>query len=201
VKHFLTILLVLNGLLLPCGCLPALPFINAFNAIQLAFITDIHITNATPHSIKVTPIGTAGVLGDRWPLPVFKSAFPAFESKQVGDFHIPSGSTLEILYDWDDINFSEIVVKDHLGQLSQIVTDPTPTQSQYHPPQINTFTIDASSPLQPVPANVLAAYQQAQQPTPIWSRLWYFFIPWITFPLLLWFRLKKVETIESPTVE
>ncbi|MEZ6191648.1 MAG: hypothetical protein R3C45_10205 [Phycisphaerales bacterium] len=134
-KHFLTALIVLNVLLLPCGCVFLLSGLyNPHNPFQLAFITDIHITNNTGNPIKITPIGTLGPAGRRGPLPIYRSASPAYRSEQQGGFPIPAnGGTIEVFYNWDDINFSEIVIEDHAEQLAQLVVDPNPTQNQYHP--------------------------------------------------------------------
>ncbi len=194
-KHFLTILLIVNGLLLPCGCLSGLTLVGfAFDmSIKLGFITDIHITNDTQQPIKITPIGTVGSQGDRSPLHDIHRKQPTYDSQTRGSFEILPGDSIELFYDWDDINFSEIVIEDQAGSLSQLVVDPTPTQEQYHPPTPNTFTIDNQSPLVPVSLNVLAAYHEAQHPPHLVWYVYVLFLPWITFAILLWMRLRVVK--------
>lgn len=200
-KRLLTTLLILNGLLLPCGGLAGLVIFARLSQVQLGFITDFHITNATQHSIKTTPIGTVGSQGARYPLHQIHRKQPTFDDKTRGGFEVLPNATVELFYDWDDINFSEIVIEDHTGQLSQLVVDPAPTRNQYHPPATNTFTITDASPLVSVPPDVMTAYHEAQKPYHLPIRFYLFFLPWITFPFLLWLRFKKVGTIESPTVE
>ena len=190
-KHFLTTLIVFNALLLPCGCLPILGLLSPFNPFQTAFITDIHITNNTNHPIQITPIGTMGAAGRRGPLPVYRSANPAYRSEKRGGFPVPAnGGTIEVLYNWDDINLSEIVIEYHTGQLTQLVVDPNPTQNQYHPPAVNTFTIDDQTVLTPVPSNIAAAYRAAQSTSNRWWMASLLYLPWITLPLLVWARFK-----------
>ena len=153
-------------------------------------MTDIQITNSTQHTISVTPIGTVGVKGYRDPLHQVHRKPPEFDYKEQGGYEVLPDSTVELWYDWDDINFSEIVVEDHLGNLSQFVVDPNPTQNQYHPPSTNTFTITDTSPLVPVTPDVMAAFTRAQKPNLIPLELYGWLLPWLTFPLLLWARLR-----------
>ncbi|MEM6333783.1 MAG: hypothetical protein AAF823_10645 [Planctomycetota bacterium] len=192
-RRAVLVLLIFNGLLLPCGLIPVLAPLNAHNPIQIAFITTISITNATDDDLWVTPIGAVGPQGRRVPLPIFTQQSPAYVSRARGDFPVAPGNTIDILYDWDDVNLAEIVVANAAGGLRQIVADPHPEINQYRQPQPNTFTIADFDALDPVPPNTLAAYHDAQQPFSLVGRLLPFAAPWLTFiPLLLtYLRLRR----------
>src|SRR5688572_1111628 len=122
-RRLLLVLLIANALLLPLGCIPALFLVNRYNPMQIGFITDIHITNALGEAITVTPVGAVGREGHRAGLPIFRSRSPAIASDVHGGFVIQPGQTIEVLYDWDDINLSELVIEFADGTARQLVVD------------------------------------------------------------------------------
>jgi hypothetical protein len=184
-RGLLLTLLILNGLLLPLGCVPVLFVVNMVNPMQTAFVTDIHVTNRLSEPITVTPVGTIGPEGRRAPLPIYVSRFPAIPSGDSGGFVVGPGQTREILYDWDDINLSEIVVRPPDGTSRQLVVDPEPTKNQYRQPTTKQFVIDDLSTLVPVPESVAAATARAQQSNGLWLKVMPLLIPWFTFCWLL----------------
>lgn len=181
-RRFLLALLIL---LLPLGCVPVLFAVNMVNPMATAFVTDIHVTNRSLEPITVTPVGTLGPEGHRAPLPVYISRFPALPSGQSGGFVVEPGQTRAILYDWDDINLSEIVLDLADGTSRQLLVDPEPTENQYRQPTTNRFVIDDVSLLAVVPANVAAAAARARQPTHLWRIVLPMLLPWLTFYFLL----------------
>ena len=187
-KQVLPVLILLNGLLLPCGCLPISMWLNPSLTTALEFTADLHITNATGEVRWVTPIGAVGKQGTRSPLFHVREA-PHEWSSQLGGFEVLPGATLTLLYDWDDINLAEIVIENAENALGQLVADPQPTQGQYRPPTPNTFVISDFAALTPVSPNTLQAFLEAKEPPSIFPRAWLLLWPWVTFPLLLlaWF--------------
>ncbi len=183
-KYFLPLLLVVNGLLLPLGCLPFIALTNPYNPIQIAFITDIHFTNATDESLKVTPVGAVGPHGDRFPLPVYRQRSSAYVSSQRGGFLVGPGATIEILYGWDDVNLAEIVVENMAGDVRQVVADPNPTVNQYRIPSPNAFTLTDFHSLSPVSPPTLSAFREAHSTFSVWPGLLPFLFPWFTFTVL-----------------
>jgi hypothetical protein len=184
-RKILLTLLILNALLLPLGCVAILAVVNTINPLVAAFVTDIHVTNQSGQPITVTPIGTMGAEGHRYPLPVYISRFPAIAASRCGGFAVEPGATRVILYDWDDTNLSEIVVDFADGTSRQWVVDPEPTKNQYRPPATNRFVIDAAAELEVVPANVAAAAAQARQPSRQWLVVFLLLLPCLTFYYLL----------------
>lgn len=188
-RTLLRTLLILNILLLPIGCIPVLFVVNMVNPMATAFITDIHITNQSPEPITITPIGTIGPEGRRAPLPIYTSRLPAIPAGRRGGFQVEPGQTLPILYDWDDINLSEIVIERADGTQQQLLIDPEPTKNQYHPPTTNRFTINDLAQLDAAPPHVTAAAAQAQQPKRPWPLALLLLLPWLTFyPLFKAYR-------------
>jgi hypothetical protein len=150
-----------------------------------AFIIDITIVNETDQRIVVTPVGTIGEKGRRSPLPVFRREFPPIQSTQRGGFGIEPGDSTTIFYDWDDINFSEIVVRNEQEDVRQLVVDPNPTTRQYHSPEKKEFVIDDFKALAPVPVPVLDAADIAQTPTiRPWILVGVIVVPWLVLAVL-----------------
>jgi hypothetical protein len=164
---------------------------NAFNPMQLAFVTDIHITNATEETIRVTPVGAYDEEGHRAPLQFFGQRRPAYESSQRGGFVVGPGETIELLYDWDDINLSEIVVERADGRVGQFVADAEPTMRQFHQPDPNHFTIRDLTALEPVGPEVLEAFREAQHAQKFRPGSLVWLTPWVTFGVLWWWWRRR----------
>ena len=152
------ILLVLNALLLPLAALAAIIVFNMLNPMQATFITGFTIENRTSHSLLVTPVGTVGQKGHRSLLPVYLCTFPAIPVIQRRDFPVAAGGSIDILYDWDDINLSEILVVDEAGGRYEMVVDPMPTKHQYHPPKNDRLVIQDLKGLGMTSSSVIEAY-------------------------------------------
>jgi len=145
-------------------CLAGLSFVLfAGMAFRVAFLTSITIENAMDQSVEVTPVGTIGPKGTRSPLPVCQGRVNPLPAAKRGGFRLQPGEMAEITYDFDDINFSEIVVENAAGVIGQFVVDLTPTARQYHPPATKHFLIQQDK-LVPVPRRVASAAVAAQQP-------------------------------------
>ena len=159
----LLILIVLTCLFLPQSCGSVLLLVNSVNPMQLVFITSFTVQNASGQPIDITPVGTRGSEGKKSLLPIFTTASPAFPAIKTRHFHIENGDSIAIRYDWDDVNFSEIVVRTSENHYHQLVVDPTPTDNQYHPPTSDHFVIPPISQLQPIDSPVLAAVQTSSK--------------------------------------
>lgn len=148
----------------------------------MAFITSFTIHNKTDTSIYVTPVGTFGAEGRKAPLPVMQYKFLPLHAFQAGHFRLAPGDSITVSYDMDDINFSEIVVEDNHGSLYQLVTDPKPTENQYHGPLQRDYVIDDLSKLDPVKTDTQAAARSALGR---WKLALYMYIllfgPWLIY--------------------
>jgi hypothetical protein len=137
---------------------------GSMNPLALAFVTDIRIENRLDEPIWVTPIGTVGKKGTRRPLPVCRRRIPYEPSRQRGNFRVDPGERCAIYYDWDDINFSEVVVRTEAGRLFQLIANPDPTGRQYVQAPRSEFIIDDLAGLEPMRDGLRAAYENAQEP-------------------------------------
>lgn len=196
-RGFLLTLLILNGILLPLGCVPTLFVFNMINPVAMAFVTEIHITNGLSEAISITPVGTTGPEGRRVPLPVYVSRVPAIPSERFGAFVVEPGQTRKLLYDWDDINVSEIVVTLADGSSRQMVVDTESTKDQYRLPTTNRFIIQDMSHLSDVPEGVAAAVTRGQQPTRLWLKVLPLLLPWFTFYYLLKAYRRRVPSMAA----
>ena len=115
------------------------PFL-ALSALMLAgmifgaaFVAPLTVENHTGQALLITPVGTIGD-GYKAALPTLMFAMPALPALRAGRYRLGPGESVTILYDMDDIHFSEIVIEDNRGRILQFVADPEPTKNQYHGP-------------------------------------------------------------------
>lgn len=113
------------------------------------FLTSFRITNDSGEAVFVTPIGAVGEQGDRFMLPLSVSEFPYLMKVKTGNFRIPPGESRSFTYDWDDIQFSEIVVRSSGDAYKILPTGLHPTEGQYRRPQERSFVIPALANLAP----------------------------------------------------
>ncbi len=99
-----------------------LSVLNAFNPMQLTFVTTFAVRNDSGQSIELWPLGTAGGTEPHI-LPLFATVFPAIPHFGSGRFDLASGGTVEIHYDWDDINFTELLVRTGGGGYRSLAID------------------------------------------------------------------------------
>lgn len=153
----------------------------------MIFISEFSIENRTNELIMVTPVGTVGREGSRQPLPILLKVLLPIRAAKRGGFEIYPGETVTLLYDMDDINFSEIVVQNSEGNQRQIVVNPNPTKRQYHAPKQKHYVIDDFQKLVEVPVTVrdaaIAAKVPRNYPYIIFSIL---LLPWFVFGILVW---------------
>ena len=131
--------------------------VSLVNPMGLAFLTSFTITNDSGEPVFVTPIGAVGKQGDRYMLPLSMLPFPYLMRLKTGDFMIPPGESRSFTYDWDDIQFSEIVVRNSGGAYGILPTGLHPTEKQYRRPQEKHFVIPVFSKLAPASDSHLQA--------------------------------------------
>ena len=134
----------------------------------LAFLTHCSITNRTTQTLTMTPVGTVGRDGHRCLLPLYRTSFPFFIKSKRGAFVIQPGEMFHFCYDMDDINFSEIVVRNENGEVAQIVVNANPTTHQYVVPENTAFIVNEFEALSPVPAKVRTAAGYGQEIGYMW---------------------------------
>jgi len=155
-RGLLMVGIAITGLLTPLSLLPAAFLVNAINPMQLAFVTPFEVTNDSGRTLDVIPVGTFNS-GLKSVLPTFAWGLPAIPRLSRAPYRISPGDAQKILFDWDDINFSELVVRDESGEYRQLVTEPSPPMQGYRPPGERHFTIPDFAQLDPIDPLVLAA--------------------------------------------
>lgn len=193
------VLRLLICILIPLSCFSFLVLLNTVNPMQIVFLTNIIVENKTGETIHITPIGTAGKEGEKAILPQFTASIPAIPAFKVRNFRLLDGEKIFITYDWDDINFSEIVIRGKSDEYFQLVTDPEPNENQYHPPKIKYYVIKKFNELEPIEQDVLAAIQNISGH----RRILAIFIigcvsPILLISLLVFYRKQKIK---SPPVK
>jgi len=164
---------------------------NTVNPMQAAFISEFKIENRTRVPIRVTPVGTRND-GSKHVLPQFSRIFPAIPASDSRDLQIDAGKIRSIYYDWDDINFSEIAIRDAVGTLRTLVVDPAPPTTSYYANKHNLYSIENLSALPMATFAVVAAVA----PRPSSFSLWPFAIIGLMAPLVfrwLWRRLRALQ--------
>lgn len=155
--------LLLGGLL--TSCLLALLLIAMVswmtypNPMLLAFLFRFDVVNESGETVWITPIGAIDREGERRVLAQYTEGGEAIPAGQERNQKVQPGETLRIVYDWDDINFSEILVRDAAGNGRVLVVDATPTVDQFHSPESNRFVIPQLDSLAPAPADVAEAVE------------------------------------------
>jgi hypothetical protein len=135
------ILRIVGFVLLPLFVITCLLVINTVNPMRLAFVASFDIVNATAEEILVAPIGAVGSDGQRYPLPLASARCFGVIPQSDLEFAVPPGATLALAYDWDDIQFSEILCRTRDGAHRALPAGLHPTQGQYRRPREKRFEI------------------------------------------------------------
>ena len=169
----------------------------AGSSFGAAFLTSFTVQNGLDETIYVTPVGTVGPTGSRFPLPVCRNFVIPIPSSTRGGYKLQPNETITITYDMDDINFSEIVVENDSGIVGQLIANPNPLVAQYTAPSLNHFRVQTDS-LVPVPTIVANAAALARQPTSR-PRLMFLIIvvPLPTVLVLSWLKTKFLSILSA----
>jgi hypothetical protein len=98
--------------------------VNAFNPMQLVFLTSFTMYNESGADLWVTPVGMWEGSGSYGPLPRYRDAYPpAWRLRERSDLLLPADGELQITYDWDDINIRHVLVRTSAGDVYIMDTD------------------------------------------------------------------------------
>ncbi len=115
---------VIAGVMAAALLYGALVAFNAYNPMLSAFLVSFEMYNGSGRDVWVTPIGMWEGSGEYGPLPRFrKIGGGAYPYSKNHDLHLATGETLAYTYDWDDINFRHILVRDARGKVLILDTD------------------------------------------------------------------------------
>ncbi len=155
-RRYLLAGIIISGLLTPLSLLPLLFVINSVNPMQLVFITSITVVNQSGRTLDIIPVGTFNN-GEKGPLPTFYTACPAFPRLGTPIFRVEDGEKQSILFDCDDINFSDFIVRDATGEHRLMVADANPPKKDYYAPRQKAFIIPKWDELSTIVASALSA--------------------------------------------
>ena len=162
--------------------------------MALAFLTSFTVRNGSGEVVLITPIGTVGRAGHRRLLPLSRSSWLSIPASTASDFRLAPNEERRFTYDWDDINFSEIAVRDEHDHWRQLVVDPNPTERQYRPPAVDAFSIP---PLTELPMATEAIRAAAVQPSSRVSALWLIALFGLLPPALLAFCVMRLRSTRA----
>jgi hypothetical protein len=134
--------------------------LSTVNPMLLLFITNFKVENQSGQDIWFTPIGTRGAEAQKGLMPIYLTAIPALPAVRIGNYYLKDGDTKKIKYDWDDVNFSEILIKAKNGQFYELIVDLEPTDNQYHPPKSKHFVIPELNTLCVARPNIIEVYDR-----------------------------------------
>jgi len=101
---------------LASGLVVALFAFNTVNPMTLMFATSFEVLNGSGEDVRIWVAGT-GESGQLGLLPLYASTMPAIPAFRNGGFRLTPGDTVRIKYDWDDYNFTMIIVRNQADQL------------------------------------------------------------------------------------
>ncbi len=135
------ILRIAGYVLLPLFCLTVLFACNAFNPMGVAFLFPFEVVNYSGEDLSITPIGARGPTGTRGTLPISRWGHAWSASNQRTDFALPAGQTVRLVYDCDDVQFTELVCRRADGSHFIVPTGLDPVAEQYRAPPTARFAI------------------------------------------------------------
>ena len=190
------LVLGIGFLCLPITCMNGLVLVNMVNPMAMGFLTSFSVVNQSQETVYVTPIGTVGREGKRYILPLSPSARLSLPLTGPFEITLPSAEKHQFTYDWDDINFSELAVRNERGEWFQLVTDPNPTKNQYHQPEAKEFMIPLLSQLPKATSGVVAAARSPRGRSSMWWT-WFFLIG-LLGPALVFLARKRLNRLPPP---
>lgn len=123
-KRTIVVLMIVGGITsVPLALLVLVLFLLTF--AYLPFLSQFEIVNQTGQQISVTPIGVWAGSGEYGPLPTFFSALPSIPYWRKGvryDIPLAQSASVRVLYDMDDIQFGDILVRAESGEVLILVT-------------------------------------------------------------------------------
>ncbi len=127
---------------LPLFLVTLLTGLNLVNPMGLAFLTSFHVVNRSGENLWVTPIGAVGSAGKRRTLPLAFGQYLYLMKPFSKDIALSDGERQRLVYDWDDIQFSEILLRRENGEYRVLETGLHPTENQYRRPAQTEFVVE-----------------------------------------------------------
>ena len=134
-----------------------LTILNAFNPMQMGFITTFSIQNESGEDIDVWPLGSPGPQFDPHVLPLFITEVPAIPNLGSGRVRIRPGDSAAMHYDWDDTNFTELLIRTRSGQYKRLSIDTDRPPGCCSPPRSGNYVVPRVGTLVDAPTSSVGA--------------------------------------------
>jgi hypothetical protein len=100
----------------PAAFVAALILLNSLNPMQTVFISSFSVRNESGEPLRFWVAGTHES-GRIDLLPLFATSWPALPSWRAAGFYLVDKQTTRVIYDWDDHNFTAILVGGAAGDV------------------------------------------------------------------------------------
>ncbi|MEZ6194719.1 MAG: hypothetical protein R3F20_03170 [Planctomycetota bacterium] len=124
-RRSIDIALLVVGVL--AAALPILYGLNSVSPMQKAFRCRVTVENALDGPIEVTPLGQWDASSRRRGLPILADGPFAVSESRRGAMPIGPGDSIEFTYDWDDVYFVDLVVRDIESDVLGVIVVDEPT--------------------------------------------------------------------------
>jgi len=170
--------------------------LNVINPMAIVFLTDFRVSNRSSERVLITPVGAVGKQGWRKTLPLSLGSFLSIPSPFDRSFPLGPGEERTFTYDWDDIQFSEILVVPESGEARELIVDTSPTERQYRRVATNYFAIPELERLPPAKPEVRSVLDRPSRSWVPWSIALFGLLP----PIGIVYSARKLKTVNK-TVE
>ena len=115
---------------------------------QASFVSGFGVVNDSGESVEFVPIGMWEGSGETGPLPQCRPSFPHIWLRHQ-PVSLPAGATARVFYDWDDINFRHLLVRNSSGRLFILDTDKVGSTQLCYAPQRDAYRVPPLKKLRP----------------------------------------------------
>jgi len=153
---------------------------------------EFEIANNSGIPISVTPVGIIKTQARRVTLPVLRPKGQRIWTRRRTEIPLAPGQTIRLAYDFDEIQFSEVLVHTQEGGTRMLLVIPSGVhEGQYSPPRENSFSVPALAGLPAAPDNV-KGYDDRER-----RRSWYLLCLGILAPLGWWIAQRGLRSAAS----
>jgi len=185
-RPLLLLLAIISAPSLPLGCLPLAMILRPISPMMGRFLTSFTVENRLDREIRITPIGTGHDFEmSRTTLPLYESRSSAVRAAEETDLRIGPGEVRTVVYDNDDVNLSEILIRTDEWRKVLIVDSPS-AQNRHLSLEGPRFVIDASTRLIEPSAQVLKALEPHGE-----SVMWVLTVLGVIGPLVFLFAVRQ----------
>jgi hypothetical protein len=126
--------------------------INATNPLLLAFLVSFRVVNESGEAVEFVPIGMTTGSGWYSPLPRYQDLSPpAVAITNPEPISLEPGEETQVVYDYDDVNFRHLLIRDGRGNIYVLDTDKKGTKRAAYGPQKDRYAIPELRHLSPAP--------------------------------------------------